>query len=115
MPSICFCVTKCPAPYTLLMYQLRSSGAEISVRPQASRIGVDVVVWAIVSEYAVDGKKLFFEGVWLSVCDFVSEEDFVEKFAFFFGYGFAVEEVICYFKIFPIVVLSDFKNVPDLQ
>ena len=97
------------------MYRVRSSGAEIGVRPGASRIGVDVVVWAIVSEYAVDGKKVFFEGVWLSICDFVSEKDFVEKFTFFFGYGVVVEEVICYCTIFSVVVLSDFKNVPDLQ
>ena len=97
------------------MYQLRSSGAENGIRPRASRIGVDVVVWAIVSEYAVDGKKLFFEGVWLSVHDFVSEEDFVKKFGFFFGYGVVVEEVICYRKILSVVFLSEFKDVPDFQ
>ena len=72
MSSICFCVTKCPGPYMLLMYQLRSSSAEIGVCPGASQIRVDVVVWAIVSEYAVDGKKLFFEGVWLCVCAWAS-------------------------------------------
>ena len=53
VPSACLGVTKCPAPYMLLMYQLRSSGTEIGVRPWTSRIGVDVVVWAIVSEYSV--------------------------------------------------------------
>ena len=53
VPSACTCVTKCPAPYTLLMYRVRSSGAEIGIRPGASRIGVDVVVWAMASEYAV--------------------------------------------------------------
>ena len=53
MPSICLGVTKYPAPYMLLMYQVRSSSAEIGIRPGASQIGVDVIVWAIVSEYAV--------------------------------------------------------------
>ena len=52
--AVClFGVTKCSALYMLLMYQLRSSGAEVAVCPQVSQIGVDVVVWAIVSEYAV--------------------------------------------------------------
>ena len=51
--SVCLGVTKYPTPYMLLMYQLRSSSAEIAVRPWASQIGVDVVVWAIVSEYVI--------------------------------------------------------------
>ena len=97
------------------MYQLRSSGAEIGVRPRASRIGVDVIVWAIVSEGVVYREKLFFEGVWFSVCDFISEEDFVEKFGFVLAYGIVVEEVVCYCKILSIVLLSKFKNVPDFQ
>ena len=42
--SDCFCVTKYPGPYMLLMYQLSSSGTEIAVRPWASQIGVDIVV-----------------------------------------------------------------------
>ena len=48
------------------------------------------------SEYAVDGKEFFFEGVWLCVCDFISEEDVIKEFTFFFGYGVAVEEVSRY-------------------
>ena len=83
------------------MYQLRSSSAKIGIRLWASQIRVDVVVWAIVSEYVIDGKKFFFESVWLSVCGFVSEEDVIEKFAFFFGYGFTVEEIICISRYFP--------------
>ena len=108
-------VTKCPAPYMLLMYQVRSSGAEIGIRPGASRIGVDVVVWAIVSECSVDGKELFFKGVWLSVCDFISEEDFVEKFSFVLANGVVVEVVVCYCKILSVIFLSKFKNVPNFQ
>ena len=99
----------------LLMYQLRSSSAEIGVCPQASWIRVDVIVWAIVSECLVDGEEFFFEGVWFSVCDFISEEDFVKKFSFILAYGVVVEEVICYCKILSVVLLSKFKNVPDLQ
>ena len=111
--SDCFCVTKCPGPYMLLMYQLRSSGAEIGIRPWASQIGVDVVVWAIVSECSVDREEFFFEGVWFSVCNFISEEDFVKKFSFILAYGVVVEEVVCYCKILSVVLLSEFKNVPD--
>ena len=72
---------------------------------------MDVVVWAIVSEYAVDGEELFFKGV----CDFISEEDFVEKFGFFLVYDVVVEEVVCYCKIRSIVLLSEFKDVPNFQ
>ena len=97
------------------MYQLRSSGTEIGIRPGASRIRVDVVVWAIVSEYSVDGEEFFLKCVWFSVCDFVSEEDFVEKFGFILGYGVAVEEVIHYRKILSVIFLSEFKDVPDFQ
>ena len=96
MLSACLCVTKCPVLYTLLIYWVRSSGTEIGVCPGASRIGMDVVVWAIVSEYAVDGKKFFFKGIWFSVCDFIPEEDLVEEFGFVLGYGVAVEEEVCY-------------------
>ena len=59
--------------------------------PGASQIGVDVVVWAIVSECSVDGEKLFFEGVRFFVCNFISEEDFIEKFGFIFAYGVVVD------------------------
>ena len=111
--SDCFCVTKCPGPYMLLMYQLRSSSAEIGVCPQASWIRVDVIVWAIVSECLVDGKEFLFEGVWFPVYDFVSEEDLVEKFSFILGYGVAVKEVVCYGNILSVVLLSEFKDVPD--
>ena len=115
MPSSCLGVTKCPALYMLLMYQVRSSSAEIGIRPGASRIGVDVVVWAIVSEYSVDGEEFFFEGVWFSVCGFIFEKDFVEKFGFVLAYGIVVEEVVRYCKILFVVLLSKFKNVPDFQ
>ena len=97
------------------MYQLRSSGAEIGVRPWASRIGVDVVVCAIVSECSVDGEEFFLEGVWFSVCDFISEEDLVEKFGFVLAYGIVVEEVVRYCKILSVVLLSKFKDVPNFQ
>ena len=78
------------------MYRVRSSGAEIGVCPGTSRIGVDVIVWAIVSEYAVDGEKFLLKSVWFSVCDSISEEDLVEEFGFIFGYGVVVEEKVCY-------------------
>ena len=113
MPSVCFCVTKCPAPYTLLIYQLRSSGAEIGICPGASRIRVDVVVWAIVSEYSVDGEEFLLEGVWFSVCDFISEENFVKKFGFVLGYGVVVEEVVRYCSILSVIFLSEFKDVAN--
>ena len=76
---------------------------------------MDVVVWAIVSEYAVDGEELFFKGVWFSVCDFISEEDFVKKPGFFLVYDVVVEEVVCYCKILSIAFLFKFKHVPDFQ
>ena len=113
--SDCFCVTKCPGLYMLLMYQLRSSSAEIAIHPGASRIGVDVIVWAMVSESAIYREKLFFEAVWFPVCDFISEEDGVEKFCFVLVYGVVVEEVIRYCKIFSIIVLSNSKNMPNFQ
>ena len=81
--SVCLGVTKCSVPYMLLMYQLRSSSAEIAVCPQASRIRVDVVVWAIVSEYMIYQAKFFLESVWLCVGNSVSEINFVKHFPFF--------------------------------
>ena len=85
MPSVCFCVTKCPALYALLMYQLRSSGTEIGIRPGASRIGVDVVVWAVVSEDAVYRAYCLLKSVWFCVGNSVPEEDAVEEFGFVSG------------------------------
>ena len=60
------------------MYQLRSSGTEIAVCPQASQIGVDVIVWAIVSESLVDGKEFFLKCVWFCICNFLSDINAVE-------------------------------------
>ena len=99
----------------LLVYQLRSSSAEIGVHPQASRIGVDVIVWAIVSECLVDQEEFFFQGVWFFVCDFISEEDFVKKFSFVLANGIVMEEVVCYCKVLSVVLLSEFKNMPNFQ
>ena len=115
MLSACLCVTKCPALYMLLMYQVRSSGTEIGICPGASWIRVDVIVWAIVSEYLVDGKEFLLKGIWFFVCDFISEEDFVEEFGFILGYSVAVEEEVCYGNIFSVVILFKFKDVPNFQ
>ena len=95
------------------MYQLKSSGGEISIRPRVRWVVGLNVVWAIVSEYVVYREEFLFEPVWFCVCDSVSEINTVNYFSFLLCYGVAVVEVVGHFEVFPVVFQSDSENVPN--